>query len=176
MLCDECGKREATVHIMQIGPDGRTEKKLCTVCAEKIGKWVCEPIQFNQGIVANEFLQNIFRGTEEKKPTEEETELVCPECGMRYVDFQKEGMLGCPKCYVAFQKQLEPMLRRMHGLSIHNGKLPRTNSGGESGTGVLELRARLQEAIENEEYEKAAEYRDLLRDIERREREGRHGE
>lgn len=26
MLCDDCGRNEATVHIVQIGPDGRVEK------------------------------------------------------------------------------------------------------------------------------------------------------
>ncbi len=176
MLCDECGKREATVHIMQIGPDGRTEKNLCAVCAEKIGKWICEPLQLNQGLATNEFLQNIFTGPRENNITAEETDLSCPFCGMRYVDFKKEGMMGCPKCYTAFQKQLEPILRRMHGLSIHNGRFPNMRSSREPGNSIVELRARLQEAIEKEEYEKAAEYRDLLKDMEYREKEGRHGE
>ncbi len=176
MLCDECGKREATVHIMQIGPDGRTEKNLCAVCAEKIGKWICEPLQLNQGLAANEFLQNIFTGPRENKATDEEMELMCPACGMRYVDFQKEGMMGCPKCYTAFQKQLEPMLRRMHGLSIHNGRYPNNISSREEEISIVELRARLQQAIEKEEYEKAAEYRDLLKELEQIEKEARHGE
>ena len=32
MLCDDCGRNEATVHIVQIGPDGRVEKNLCQKC------------------------------------------------------------------------------------------------------------------------------------------------
>ncbi len=33
MLCEECGKNEAHVHIVQVGPDGRIEKNLCEECA-----------------------------------------------------------------------------------------------------------------------------------------------
>ena len=29
MICDDCGKKEAVVHIVQIGPNGRVEKNLC---------------------------------------------------------------------------------------------------------------------------------------------------
>ena len=35
MLCDDCGKNEAHVHIVQVGPDGRVEKNLCEQCALK---------------------------------------------------------------------------------------------------------------------------------------------
>lgn len=33
MLCEDCGKHEAHVHIVQVGPDGRIEKNLCEECA-----------------------------------------------------------------------------------------------------------------------------------------------
>ena len=37
MLCDDCGRNEAVVHITQIGPDGRIEKNLCEKCAAAYG-------------------------------------------------------------------------------------------------------------------------------------------
>ena len=37
MLCEECGKREAHVHLVQVGPNGRTEKNLCEECAARYG-------------------------------------------------------------------------------------------------------------------------------------------
>ena len=179
MLCDECGKKEATVHIMQIGPDGRMERNLCEEYAAGFGKWLYEPMQDKKDVTANEFLQNIFRGTQGRKQEIDETELSCPYCGMRYEDFQKVGILGCPQCYTAFRKQLEPILRRVHGLSIHNGKLPYQHACGtmELQHEIVRLRAKLQQAIEQEAYEQAAEYRDLLRELEQREKEEhRHGE
>jgi len=175
MLCDECGKREAIVHIMQIGPDGRMERNLCEQCAGGIEKWIGEPLQGRKDVAANEFLQNIFRGTQEQKPAEEEPVLSCPYCGMSYADFQKNGKLGCPQCYTVYRKQLEPILRRVHGLSIHNGKIPSEHrqSTVEFQHEIVQLRAKLQKAVEQEEYEKAAEYRDILKAMEQRRREER---
>ena len=46
MLCDDCGRREAVVHITQIGPDGRTEKNLCEECAAGYGDF-CDQLQGN---------------------------------------------------------------------------------------------------------------------------------
>lgn len=177
MLCDECGKREASVHIMQIGPDGRTERNLCEQCAGGIEKWLGEPLR-GKHVAANEFLQNIFRGAEAKQSAAEEPTLSCPYCGMGYEDFRKAGMLGCPQCYTVFQKQLEPILRRVHGLSVHNGRIPDVHryDNPDGWNEVVKLRAKLQEAIEREAYEEAAEYRDRLRELERGGKEERHGE
>ena len=179
MLCDECGKKEATVHIMQIGPDGRMERNLCEECAASFGKWLYEPLLNQKDVTANEFFQNIFRGTQEQKQETNENDLLCPSCGMRYEEFQKVGILGCPQCYGAFRKQLEPILRRVHGLSIHNGKIPNRPACDtmELQREILRLRAKLQQAIEQEAYELAAEYRDRLRELEQQEKEvHRHGE
>lgn len=179
MLCDECGKREATVHIMQIGTNGRMERNLCEVCAGNFTKWVGEPLQGKKDVAANEFMQNIFRGTQERKQTATDEGLSCPYCGMLYADFQKEGILGCPQCYTVFQKQLEPILRRMHGLSIHNGKIPYQHPQDSLNLQyeIVQLRAKLQEAVEQEAYEKAAEYRDILKEMEQKKREAdSHGE
>ena len=29
MVCEECGRNDAIVHSVQIGPDGRSEKHIC---------------------------------------------------------------------------------------------------------------------------------------------------
>ena len=42
MLCDDCGRREAVVHIVQIGPEGRKEKNLCEKCAAGYGEFMPE--------------------------------------------------------------------------------------------------------------------------------------
>ncbi len=178
MLCDECGKREATVHIMQIGPDGRMERNLCEHCAGGIEKWLGEPLEEKKDVSAGEFLQNVFRGTQTGKPAAEAPILACPSCGMEYSEFQKEGMLGCPQCYQVFRTQLEPILRRVHGLSIHNGKVPpdRQSDTMRRQHELVRLREKLQQAVDREAYEEAARYRDLLREMEGREREAGHGE
>ena len=86
------------------------------------------------------------------------------------------GQIGCSVCYEAFHHELTPLLRRIHGSSVHRGKIPR-----RSGSAIMlrqeaeQLRARLKEAVTREEYEKAAEYRDRIRSLERRMEEESYG-
>ena len=37
MICEECGRNDAIVHIVQIGPGGRSEKNICMSCAARYG-------------------------------------------------------------------------------------------------------------------------------------------
>jgi protein arginine kinase activator len=84
------------------------------------------------------------------------------------VEFQAQGLLGCPNDYDVFRPVLTPLLERAHGgATQHVGKVPAT--AGESvrrQTGLLRLNRELQEAIEQEDYERAAEVRDQIRALE----------
>ena len=178
MLCDECGKNESAVRIVQVGSGGRVERNLCEQCAMNYGKWLLEPLQQNKDVPVNEFLQSVFRTAQGTRPENSggEEPSICPHCGMEYKDFQKLGRIGCPECYRVFRKQLEPLIRRIHGVNVHAGKTPRqfgrvTARQHE----IVELRAKLQEAIAREEYELAAQYRDRLRELERGQGTGREG-
>ena len=167
MICDDCGKKEAVVHIVQIGPNGRVEKNLCEDCAQKYGNTMFAPQE--RAMSVNDFLKGVFSNT--PRPREEDTpeaeELVCPNCGMRYRDFQQTGKIGCSVCYATFRRQLEPILRRIHGSSTHSGKIPhRTGGTLETKHQINLLRARQQEAVEQENYELAAECRDRIRALE----------
>ena len=107
------------------------------------------------------------------RPREEDTpeaeELVCPNCGMRYRDFQQTGKIGCSVCYDTFRAQLEPLLRRIHGSSVHSGKIPhRTGGRLETKHEIEVLRAALKDAVAKEAYEQAAEYRDQIRALEKK--------
>ena len=96
------------------------------------------------------------------------TELVCPNCGMSYRDFQQTGKIGCSVCYATFRRQLEPLLRRIHGSSTHSGKIPhRTGGTLETKHTIEKLRRTLKECVAQEEYEKAAELRDKIRLLEK---------
>ena len=95
------------------------------------------------------------------------TELVCPNCGMSYRDFQQTGKIGCSVCYATFRRQLEPLLRRIHGSSTHSGKIPHRTGGTLTMKHTIEsLRSSLKECVAQEEYEKAAELRDKIRQLE----------
>ena len=59
MLCDDCGRNEAVVHITQIGPDGKIEKNLCEECAAAYGEFLT-PQQRHRNVSMNDFLKGIF--------------------------------------------------------------------------------------------------------------------
>lgn len=87
---------------------------------------------------------------------------------MSYRDFQQSGKIGCADCYQTFRPQLEPLLRRIHGSSVHRGKIPHRSGGTlELKHEIGLLRQQLQESVAHEEYEKAAEYRDKIRALEK---------
>ena len=49
---------------------------------------------------------------------------VCNHCGFKLSEFYKSGMLGCPHCYKAFEKQIEQTLYKIQGKAFHMGKTP----------------------------------------------------
>jgi protein arginine kinase activator len=87
-------------------------------------------------------------------------EMVCPDCGIKYMEFRAGGRLGCPLDYWVFSKGLTPLLQRFHGATRHVGKVARHRDGAMD---RLRMRTQLREAIAREEYEEAARLRDLLR-------------
>lgn len=89
----------------------------------------------------------------------------CTHCGTTLVAIRKTGRVGCPHCYTAFRRHLEPLLRRVHGSLEHHGHRPDVVdvSAGELQRLELErLREDLRLAIEAEDFENAARLRDAI--------------
>ena len=173
MLCDDCGRHEAVVHITQIGPDGRVEKNLCESCAAGYSEFANVPQQDKRHVSVDDFLRGIFNSAgsvpaAENRETNTAGELVCPRCGMSYQDFSQTGKIGCAACYATFRQQLEPILRRIHGSSVHRGKIPHRSGGTlELKQNIILLQQQLKACVEQEEYEKAAQLRDKVRAMKR---------
>jgi protein arginine kinase activator len=167
MLCDICGKNQATVHLTEIIDDQISELHLCEECAHK------KSIQMEQQFGLADLLAGL---AEFGKPGEkiEATGLKCPNCGLSYQDFKKYGRLGCSECYLSFRKYLMPLLKKIHGSTQHFGKFPyKAVTKVRKRAGLAELRLRLQSAIEKEEFEEAARLRDKIRELEKRNKEKR---
>ena len=49
---------------------------------------------------------------------------ICNFCGKRLSEFYETGMLGCPHCYKAFEKQVVSTLCKIQGKTFHVGKTP----------------------------------------------------
>lgn len=94
----------------------------------------------------------------------------CGMCGISFFEFRNQGRLGCPHDFVAFEKELEPLIANIHGATEHVGRRPRQAAamampadGTEGLTRVIGLRLEMKEAIAREDYEKAKENLDLIR-------------
>ena len=95
------------------------------------------------------------------------TAMVCESCGTTHQEFKKGGRLGCEACYHVFRPVLDPLLDGMHAGTKHLGKIP---SGSASRVkferSVDTLKTELKDAVEKEDYEKAALVRDKLKELE----------
>jgi protein arginine kinase activator len=163
MLCDICGKNQATVHLTEIVDEQMNELHLCEECARE------KSAQMEQQFGLGDLLVGL---TEFGKPGKKETEgadVECPNCGLTYSDFRKIGRLGCSECYTAFKKYLAPLLRRIHGSCQHVGKSPvKVGKVSRKKIDLQELHKQLQKAIESEAFEEAAQLRDRIKELEKK--------
>lgn len=162
MLCDQCKKREAVVHITKIENGRRTELHLCAACARKQGNFA-DYADFN--IINNDFFRKMAAPDYADQTGEE---LRCASCGMTYSEFNRLGKFGCPDCYGAFQEEILPLVRRIHGHTKHVGKVPNRGTGVfRTANQIKRLRQHLKKLVADERYEEAAKVRDEIRALER---------
>ena len=162
-LCQYCGKREAKIHFTEIKDGKKTEMHICEQCAHEKNMVLAFPTVLSQ----------IMKGGPAPLGESEAVPATCPYCGLAYNEFKAKGRLGCPRCYAAFAPVLVPLLEKVHGKGEHAGNAPERVRGARETRRELEgLEAQLSEAVADEEYEKAAELRDRIREFkERDERE-----
>jgi protein arginine kinase activator len=97
---------------------------------------------------------------------QEYDDLVCPNCGLSFRDFRRQGRLGCPHDYVAFEDELLPLLENIHGERQHVGKFPkRAPDASKKQYELIRLRNELKVAVDDEEYEAAARLRDQIQEL-----------
>jgi len=156
--CDKCGK-PARVHLTEIADGNKIEKHLCEECAASEGITVKASLPISQ-LLEDFILQSAGR--------EETSDLRCDVCGLSFAEFRQRGLLGCPNDYDAFAEVLDPLLRQaQEGATQHIGKVPHRAGGDqEKQNAILRLRVQLKQAIVAENYERAAEMRDRLKEME----------
>ena len=91
-------------------------------------------------------------------------------------DIKRTGKVGCADCYDTFFSELMPTIRNIHGNTEHKGKRPNVieytvNEDKKDQTESAEdklsaLRAELKKAIEDENFERAAQLRDEIKELE----------
>jgi protein arginine kinase activator len=163
MQCQICNKRTATIHLTEIASGIRTEMHICEQCASEQG------VAAQSQMSINELLGHLLA----VQPSDEEIfgpseQQVCPNCGFTLERLRKEGTLGCPMDYSVFEQALTPLIQRAHnGKTTHCGKVPaKVPKDTKKFVELSSLRRQLEEAIHNEDYERAAELRDKMKQVE----------
>ncbi|MFH1687644.1 MAG: UvrB/UvrC motif-containing protein [bacterium] len=168
MLCQDCDKREAQVHLTQIINNEKTSLSLCRECAAARG--FHSPLEKAPFPLA-EILSGLAFGAPPDQQMPAEDMPRCESCGTSFEDFARQGRFGCAECYRAFRPRLEAIMRKIHGASLHRGKTPEQTIESRADTKVRpiseerRLETELQKAVQGEEFERAAEIRDKLRMI-----------
>ena len=100
-------------------------------------------------------------------------DIECDLCGLVFSEFREHSLLGCPGCYQCHEEQLTPLVERaQEGATHHIGKVPQRAGADEvRQQRVLQLRKKLTNAIEAEDYETAARLRDEVQSTEGRGKE-----
>ena len=158
MKCESCNKKHATVHLTEIVGTVKKERHLCEECAQSINT------QLKKIPSPTEILTSLIKQVAPE--IGEMSKIVCPVCGLSYLEFRSHGRLGCPMDYTIFRKGLIPLLEKMHGSIQHVGKVP-SRAGKEliRKNELMQLRNELNKAVEKEDYEKAAELRDKIYEL-----------
>ena len=185
MLCQNCGKKEATVRYTQIINGSKSEINLCQLCAKKLG---VESFNFNMPMNFADFLSDFFNSYEnEMLPSFIKEASRCNSCDTHYDEFVQTGLLGCPDCYDTFSDRLDPLLRKLQGSVKHKGRgissskakninikkedkkekiKPLKKEANLVEDKLVKLNNDLKDAIKEERYEDAAKIRDEIKKLE----------
>jgi protein arginine kinase activator len=153
--CDHCDE-PASVHFVADG--SKQEIHLCRRCAEKnhivsTAPAPLVPVAVQQLVVAT------VAGL-----ASELAHVECPDCGLAFMQFRRQGRLGCPNDYATFRQGLLPLVNRVHSATQHTGKRPRFRCvTAEAFREVRQLRRQLRIAVEAEDFADAKRLRDSIR-------------
>lgn len=177
MLCEKCKQNPATVHYQQNINGQLTEYHLCEHCANEMELTPSFDNMFDNSFFNDSFFNdNMFKGflngfsspLSISGSKQSSSSLTCPSCGFSFNDIQQQGKFGCADCYKTFSNQIDSILKNIQANNQHNGKFPQ-KSGTELRVKheIESLKLKLQKAIENEQYEEAAQIRDKIKELER---------
>jgi len=187
MLCERCNEREASVDLMEITDGKKSTHHYCLQCFAEVQKELGGPAAqlFDGEFPLSKLLSTLLGmkfGTDKNAP--DYPKVTCPTCGTTYEEFIKNSRFGCPDCYNVFDLLIGDNIKQLQGADAHKGKKPKYRHGymlPESEVKIMpaevpvqdgrtekieNLKQLLNKAVSEEEYEAAAKYRDMIRELE----------
>jgi len=176
MICENCGKNEVEVLIKQVMNQEVRNLNLCRTCAEELGfiSALMPSITISFSLADGSHKKPKVRKILPRKNEVLSDSLCCSACETKFSAFREEGLLGCPKCYEEFRVPLGAYLQKTQGSESHwiasdifkdiglaAGKEDFEDDAG-SAEDITRLRLEMYDAVAREDYERAAELRDML--------------
>lgn len=155
MLCSNCHENEATVRQTRVSEGVVQDLQLCEVCA------AAGPVEPGPPMTIDALAQSLGMeapaGARGGEPS-------CPDCHMRWSDFQESGRMGCAACYEAFAGELPALLDELHQSRQHAGKAPRVDRARMRVKNLVDhIEGKLRRAVAAELFHEAARLRDELK-------------
>jgi len=111
-------------------------------------------------------LAGLLASEKEKKSTTD-VDITCRGCGLPFATYRESLFLGCAECYDSFGEHLLGDLRKLHGSTRHRGRVPkRFQSRITILQDIHQIRKQMEEAIQQENFELAAQLRDKIKSLE----------
>ena len=137
MLCQKCKMREATGYMEQTVNGVKSRLYVCPECFKQAQLEMFSSLP-NLGL---------FSGLNGGTPR-----LKCSKCGTTLRDISDTCFVGCPYCYEELGENIKPIIRNIQSAVMHIGSGP-----SEEVDETAILKQQLEDAIAQENYEKAAE-------------------
>lgn len=163
--CQICGRR-ASMFLTQIVNGKVTEMALCEECAKARGLFDPQSLTFAEKFFPQELqrqmdkiVRQLVQGDKEEKrqPAAEGCDVLtaCPVCHFTLEDYRRTNRLGCPDCYTFLASELNTTCE-----DAEDGETPQQEQPHRS---TKDLEAELHQAVEREDYERAAVLRDEIK-------------
>ncbi len=161
MICQNCNKNDATLHMKRIINGRAAEVHLCSDCARSLGYGEAfSGFGLGFGHLLGELLSSGDNGSG--------SSMRCPACGKSFEEIAEDGKMGCAECYAVFYDRLLPSLNKIHGKAAYMGTKPRSaESDSKAEQSLAELKNALAQAVERQDFELAVKLRDKINEISR---------
>lgn len=176
MLCERCKKREANVIVTEVIDGVKKQHSYCMKCASEMKLGSLADFELPLGKLLSGILGLAAEETDAEP--EELRSLACPSCAMTYGEFLRDSHFGCADCYATFGPLIERNMKKLQASGTHTGKHPKNKMSKTVAEDMKEkpkevtpeeqivlFQSRLKEALEEENYEDAALYRDKIREL-----------
>ena len=158
--CDRCGA-PSVYHSKLIVNGVSQSTNLCRDCAIKEGVFNSQPTSMFDDILSS--FSSFLSGDKLE-------DVVCPVCKATLREFKTTGKLGCPNCYDMFREEIANVIKKIAPFETHKQQevkivkpKPKKQSKEDK---ILDLRAKMAEAVQEERYEDAAKIKKQILKLE----------